>query len=177
MEVSKRVRVDCSASRTSCELIVSCCTINVLTYEISQHRVSPFRLVDPTKPGHRRFIALWLVDPNFRIISTANVPPQQMNWWTGSVFGDTQEAREQARSKLPSDVVTWLHEQSPADVPQLPRELMDMVSEYVTTDYNEMPMSEEEARHHRKELMEERSNSHSSAESEWNGYSYNFCEH
>lgn len=45
-----------------------------------QHRVSPFKLQDPTKPGHRRFLALWLVDPHVRIISTANVPPQQSDW-------------------------------------------------------------------------------------------------
>ncbi|KAF4343552.1 hypothetical protein FBEOM_2461 [Fusarium beomiforme] len=44
---------------------------------VFQHRVPSFELQDPTKPGHRRFIALWLVDPHRRIISTANVPPQQ----------------------------------------------------------------------------------------------------
>ncbi|KAM5385675.1 hypothetical protein ACJZ2D_000874 [Fusarium nematophilum] len=49
---------------------------------IYQHRVSSFRLEDPSKPGHRRFIALWLIDPHRRIISTANVPPRQMDWWT-----------------------------------------------------------------------------------------------
>lgn len=47
----------------------------------SQHRVSSFRLKDATKPGHRRFLALWLVDPHERIVSTANVPPQQPDWW------------------------------------------------------------------------------------------------
>lgn len=47
----------------------------------SQHRVSSFRLKDATKPGHRRFLALWLVDPHERIVSTANVPPQQKDWW------------------------------------------------------------------------------------------------
>lgn len=46
--------------------------------------MSSFKLEDPTKPGHRRFIALWLVDPHRRILSTANVPPQQKDWWTGS---------------------------------------------------------------------------------------------
>ncbi|KAF5652098.1 hypothetical protein F25303_3571 [Fusarium sp. NRRL 25303] len=49
-----------------------------------QHRVSSFKLQDPTKPGHRRFIALWIVNPHRRILSTANVPPQQKDWWTGS---------------------------------------------------------------------------------------------
>ncbi|KAJ5058413.1 hypothetical protein J3E72DRAFT_222606 [Bipolaris maydis] len=43
---------------------------------VFQHRVSSFKLIDPTKPGHCRFIALWLVDPARPIISTANIPPQ-----------------------------------------------------------------------------------------------------
>ncbi|CAI6087993.1 unnamed protein product [Clonostachys chloroleuca] len=46
-----------------------------------QHAVSSFSLQDKTKSGHRRFIALWLVDPHQRIISTSNVPPQQKEWW------------------------------------------------------------------------------------------------
>ena len=45
----------------------------------------PFKLADPTKPGHRKILALFLVDPNIRIISTANVPPQQREWWAEEV--------------------------------------------------------------------------------------------
>ncbi|KAG5633649.1 hypothetical protein DXG03_006869, partial [Asterophora parasitica] len=48
---------------------------------VLQHRVHPFSLADPTKPGHRKIVALFLVDPNIRIISTANVPCQQREWW------------------------------------------------------------------------------------------------
>jgi hypothetical protein len=44
---------------------------------ILQHRVEPFRLLDPTKNGYRKILALFLVDPGIRLISTANVPPQQ----------------------------------------------------------------------------------------------------
>ncbi|KAL4770703.1 hypothetical protein BDW60DRAFT_208797 [Aspergillus nidulans var. acristatus] len=40
-----------------------------------QHRVSPFSLADPSKPGHRKILALFLVDPHRRIISSANVTP------------------------------------------------------------------------------------------------------
>ncbi|RSL46498.1 hypothetical protein CEP54_013815 [Fusarium duplospermum] len=47
---------------------------------VFHHRVTPFELADKKKPGHRRFIALWLVDPFTRVISTANVPPQQKEW-------------------------------------------------------------------------------------------------
>ncbi|KAF4481607.1 hypothetical protein FAGAP_12028 [Fusarium agapanthi] len=48
---------------------------------LMQHRVSPFKLVDRTKPGHRKILALFLVDPAIPIIRTSNVPPQQKNWW------------------------------------------------------------------------------------------------
>ncbi|RFU79345.1 hypothetical protein TARUN_2881 [Trichoderma arundinaceum] len=59
---------------------------------VFQHRVSSLRLKDPTKPGHRRFLALWLVDPHERVISTANVPPQQKDWWIeASGGGDAGE--------------------------------------------------------------------------------------
>ncbi|KAF4990267.1 hypothetical protein FGRMN_8575 [Fusarium graminum] len=74
---------------------------------LSQHRVSAFRLQDPTKPGHRRFIALWLVDPHRRIISTANVPPQQKHWWAGGKPDDdvpvglmTEEEAQEHRLEL-----------------------------------------------------------------------------
>lgn len=49
-----------------------------------QHKVEPFELVDKTRPGHRRFLVLWLVDPHYRICSTRNVPPQQESWWDGT---------------------------------------------------------------------------------------------
>lgn len=44
---------------------------------ILQHRVGSFRLVDPTRPGHRKILAFFLVDPSEEIVSTSDVPPQQ----------------------------------------------------------------------------------------------------
>ncbi|MEU3607294.1 DUF4246 domain-containing protein [Streptomyces sp. NPDC035033] len=44
---------------------------------VLQHRVDSFRLADPTRPGHRKILAFFLVDPSTRIVSTADVPPQQ----------------------------------------------------------------------------------------------------
>ncbi|KAL8876183.1 MAG: hypothetical protein Q9198_005576, partial [Flavoplaca austrocitrina] len=52
---------------------------------VMQHKVSPFKLADPTKPGHRKLLALFLVDPHIKIISTENVPPQQYAWWRENV--------------------------------------------------------------------------------------------
>ena len=45
-----------------------------------QHRVEPFELADKSQPGHRKILALFLVDPAVPIVSTANVPPQQGHW-------------------------------------------------------------------------------------------------
>nr|WP_103760090.1 DUF4246 family protein [Streptomyces sp. SM10] len=44
---------------------------------ILQHRVGPIRLTDATRPGHRKILAFFLVDPSERIASTSDVPPQQ----------------------------------------------------------------------------------------------------
>ena len=50
-----------------------------------QHQVQPFSLIDRSRPGHRKILALFLVDPHQRIISTANVPCQQKEWWVEAV--------------------------------------------------------------------------------------------
>eukprot|EP01114_Cavostelium_apophysatum_P009160 TRINITY_DN2223_c0_g1_i1.p1 TRINITY_DN2223_c0_g1~~TRINITY_DN2223_c0_g1_i1.p1 ORF type:complete len:549 (-),score=74.01 TRINITY_DN2223_c0_g1_i1:57-1703(-) len=52
---------------------------------ILQHQVAPFGLYDETKPGHRKILVFFLVDPTLRVISTATVPPQQKSWLMGEV--------------------------------------------------------------------------------------------
>ncbi|MGW4685020.1 DUF4246 domain-containing protein [Streptomyces sp. NPDC004244] len=44
---------------------------------VLQHRVGSFRLTDPARPGHRKILAFFLVDPSKTITSTSDVPPQQ----------------------------------------------------------------------------------------------------
>ncbi|WP_157436262.1 DUF4246 family protein [Actinospica robiniae] len=44
---------------------------------ILQHHVDAFRLADPSRPGHRKILAFFLVDPSATIVSTSDVPPQQ----------------------------------------------------------------------------------------------------
>jgi hypothetical protein len=149
----------------------------------SQHRVSPFELADPTKPGHRRFIALWLVDPHKRIISTANVPPQQRSWWTEAVLGDTDKGRTEALSKLPGDILDLLPVENvdassvvKGDA-KLPLELKEMVREYYDCSSDSMLMSRKEAEVHRVKLMQERSAHDKASENSWQDHSYSFCEH
>lgn len=56
---------------------------------ILQHQVQPFKLADATKSGHRKILALFLVDPGIKVISTAVVPPQQRDWWSEKVVEKT----------------------------------------------------------------------------------------
>jgi hypothetical protein len=145
-------------------------------------------LVDPTKPGHRRSIALWLVDPNLRIISTANVPPQQRDWWAEATLGFTPEMREEAFSKLPPDILSLIEENSGSTsssyttlaggvAGKLPAELAEMVRKYFREDPDGSLIGKEEANNHRLKLMEERSRFVRTSEQGWQANRYSFCEH
>ncbi|MFD5324946.1 DUF4246 domain-containing protein [Streptomyces sp. NPDC127092] len=59
---------------------------------ILQHRVGSFRLEDPTRPGHRKILAFFLVDPSETIVSTSDVPPQQP--WAETSTMTLEQARE-----------------------------------------------------------------------------------
>ncbi|MFI1092052.1 DUF4246 domain-containing protein [Streptomyces sp. NPDC020917] len=58
---------------------------------ILQHRVGSFRLADPTRPGHRKILAFFLVDPSRTIVSTSDVPPQQP--WSDTSTMTLEQAR------------------------------------------------------------------------------------
>jgi hypothetical protein len=104
----------------------------LLTFaNVVEHRVAPFSLSDPSKPGHRKILVFYLVDPRLSIISSANVPPQQEDW---------------ARERL--GLVNRLLGE------KLPPELQDVVKE--DFDFDPVPITMEEAKQYRKELLEER---------------------
>lgn len=92
-----------------------------------QHKVDQFELADPSKPGHRRFLVLWLVDPHYRIMSTANVPPQQHEWWADETL------RKAAGFPLPPELANLVMKET-----------------------EDFPMSREDAEKLRLELMAER---------------------
>lgn len=70
-----------------------------------QHRVQPFRLEDPTKPGHRKIIVFFLIDPTQRVLSATDVAPQQREWVTEAM----QWARQiSAFGKLPAELLTMI---------------------------------------------------------------------
>ncbi|KAK6431278.1 hypothetical protein LTR95_012557, partial [Oleoguttula sp. CCFEE 5521] len=109
-----------------------------------QHRVQSFGLEDTSRPGHRRFLVLWLVDPNYRILSTANVPPQQHDWFAPRNVDKVLESKK------------------------LAVELQDMIKEH-TDDY---PMSLDTAKRLRLELMEERTKLMSTVERNFEEYNF-----
>jgi hypothetical protein len=123
----------------------------LLTFpNILQHRVAPFSLADRSKPGHRKILAFFLVDPHLSIISSANVPPQQEDWWT---------ERQELVSRLLGE--------------RLPPELQDMVK----GEFDAYPITMEEAKGYRKELMEERSTRLEEQNEKFEMDHFNLCEH
>ncbi len=59
---------------------------------ILQHRVGSFRLTDPTRPGYRKILAFFLVDPSEKIVSTSDVPPQQP--WSDTSTMTLEQAKD-----------------------------------------------------------------------------------
>ncbi|RDB22804.1 hypothetical protein Hypma_010044 [Hypsizygus marmoreus] len=116
---------------------------------ILQHQVQPFKLADPTKPGHRKILALFLVDPGIRIISTANVPCQQREWW--------------------SEVIR--HEDNA--ISALPVELQDQIFSNV----EDFPIDLEEAKKLREKLIEERKHYVVEQDEAFKWHAFSLCEH
>jgi hypothetical protein len=63
-----------------------------------QHHVNPFELEDKEKPGIRKILVYFLVDPSIRITSTLHVPPQQQSWYLEPLY-------HVFKSKLPIEVI------------------------------------------------------------------------
>ena len=96
---------------------------------IDQHQVQPFHLEDPTKPGHRRVLVFFLVDPTQRVPSATDVAPQQDGWVTEAMHGAGQNS---AFAKLPIELLTMISNE------------------------NDVAMTRVEAERYREDLMSER---------------------
>ncbi|KAJ5167720.1 uncharacterized protein N7482_003314 [Penicillium canariense] len=66
-----------------------------------QHRLTRFELKDKSKPGYVRGLVFYMVDPNIRIISTANIPPQRLDWTLD--VKETSEDLQTAMARLALD--------------------------------------------------------------------------
>ncbi|KAL7906919.1 hypothetical protein GGI35DRAFT_457226 [Trichoderma velutinum] len=152
----------------------------LLTFpNVFQQRESSIKLKDPSKPGSRHLISLRLVDPNARIISTANVPPQQHDWWASAVFGQSLQFDSAALAKFPADLVAILQQEGlvkdpPISAGKLPVDVLHMVRAYLYNNESCMPMSEEEAQKHRAELLTERIEHHVRADLDRSNRLYGF---
>ncbi|EAW17040.1 uncharacterized protein NFIA_003960 [Aspergillus fischeri NRRL 181] len=72
-----------------------------------RYKAEPFSLVDPSRPGHLRYITIHLVDPHYRLCSSRNVPPQQHDWWpkaAGKFF--------KLQGEPPPEILNMLHQQT-----------------------------------------------------------------
>lgn len=120
---------------------------------VLQHQVSSFRLADASKSGHRKILALFLVDPAMRILSTANVPPQQKSWLGEEVL-KTSDSLVEKISQLPNELVNKI-------VPEISFPTMTL----------------EEAKELRLKLMEERKAFVEDVDKVMGNNTFNFCEH
>ncbi|KAJ7907397.1 hypothetical protein B0H13DRAFT_2502390 [Mycena leptocephala] len=120
---------------------------------IYQHRVAPFRLIDPSKPGHRKILAIFLIDPSIELIPSAtNVPPQQADW----VFDALEEARGDSKSLFS----------------RLPPELLNLIHDHLPDTF----MMRREAEEYRRQLMKERTGFMEGRDEELS-FAFNMCEH
>ena len=74
-----------------------------------QHQVQPFNLEDPTKPGHRKILVFFLVDPTQRVPSATDVAPQQREWVTEVIQGAGVNS---PFARLPVEILTMISEEN-----------------------------------------------------------------
>ncbi|KAK0554589.1 hypothetical protein OC846_002065 [Tilletia horrida] len=144
-----------------------------------QHQVQPFKLADPTKPGYRKIIAFFLVDPVQTVISTGRVPPQNHEWmqkYYVEVMNSFPEhipvevRHMMATKAAPAAIVPRpVQRNNGPDAPQK-RARVDLEKDL------SCGMTLEEARAYRMELMRERAAQTVHIEEE-NEQGFSFCEH
>lgn len=114
---------------------------------VYQNRLGPFELTDKTRPGHCKMLALFLVDLMNPIISTANIPPQQRDWWSEK-FADLPLVRN------------------------LPPELWHQINENI-----DFPIDKETAKKTREEVTSERSAINKEINEKWRTLDWGFPQH
>ena len=95
-----------------------------------QRQVQPFELEDPTRPGHRKALTFFLIDPIREIPSASDAAPQEQEWVI--------------------DAMRAVGANSP--FARLPVEILKMISEWI----DEPTMSRLDSEKYREEMMAER---------------------
>ncbi|KAG9123925.1 hypothetical protein FRC07_013482 [Ceratobasidium sp. 392] len=131
--------------------VVTCQDRIIAFPNVYQHKVSPFELKDKTKPGHRKIVALFLVDPAIHRPSTTTVPPQQQEWRSAAI--SSNKNLKAAFNKLAPEII-------------------DRVNSFA-----EGTMTREEANTYRLELMDERKAFVAENDSKYFEVAFDMCEH
>ena len=84
-----------------------------------QHQIQPFRLEDATKPGHRKILVFFLVDPTRKVLSATDVAPQQREWVTDAMY---QAGQNSAFAKLPFELLTMISSENEGAMTRLEAE-------------------------------------------------------
>ncbi|GJE86998.1 DUF4246 domain-containing protein [Phanerochaete sordida] len=128
---------------------------------VFQHQVQPFELADKSRPGHRKIVALFLVDPQLPKPrpSTCDVPRQQKEWMRAFLRSIGSELRTK-------------HGAQARGFALVPPELVDMI-----VDRADWLMSRQEAEEYRLQLMDERSSMTSDNDTLMFSASFSMCEH
>ncbi|KAJ2916538.1 hypothetical protein MD484_g3880, partial [Candolleomyces efflorescens] len=119
---------------------------------ILQHQVQPFELLDPTKTGHRKILALFL----------------RRDWWWDEMLKVTSTSESSKRSSVAEAKVSGA-----VGVHKLPPELQEIVF----NDVDEFPIIMAEAKVYREQLMEERKKFVLSHQTEFAAQTISLCEH
>ncbi|KAG8724297.1 hypothetical protein FRC09_020358 [Ceratobasidium sp. 395] len=131
--------------------VVTCQDRAIAFPNVYQHKVSPFGLKDKSKPGHRKIVALFLVDPAIQRPSTTRVPPQQQEWRAAAI--SSNKVLRSAFNKLAPEII-------------------DRVNSFA-----EGTMTLEEAKSYRLELMEERKAFVKENDEKFFQVAFDMCEH
>mmetsp|Transcript_279 Transcript_279/g.471 ORF Transcript_279/g.471 Transcript_279/m.471 type:complete len:194 (-) Transcript_279:83-664(-) len=119
---------------------------------IFQHKVAPFRLVDKDRPGHRKILVFFLVDPFERIyLSTSRVAPTDSSWLLEPI-----DKMLETVTKLPPNV-------------------RGLIFAYHA--YFGLGMTPDQAKEHRLQLMRERTFIESRIGGEYFERNFSLCEH
>ncbi|KAJ7074554.1 hypothetical protein C8F01DRAFT_1100908 [Mycena amicta] len=128
---------------------------------VFQHCVSPFKLADSSKPGHRKILAIFLVDPTVDpIVSTTDIPPQHAEWAAEAL----EDAYNDTNPEFPNAKTSLAH---------MPREVRDLVKKQ----FPESVMTLKEAEEFRLKLMKERTAFVADHTANAFAHSFNMCEH
>lgn len=102
---------------------ISCIQDRMIVFpNVYQHQVQPFELSDPSKHGHRKILAFFVVDPEKPVLSTKSVPFQRSDWATEAFMDATS-------NRLPKEIaqmiVSYNGTMSLAEAKLYRKELMD----------------------------------------------------